>query len=64
MAEPKTITPRTKPHIERGGYHTDRFDAYVEGEHIVLSRQPAYDGARKLDRARPRSRHAGRGRWP
>ena len=46
--EPATITLRTKPHIERGGYHTDRFDAYVGSEHIVLSRQPAYDGARKL----------------
>jgi hypothetical protein len=37
-----------KPHIERGGYHLDRFDAYLDGELIVTSRQPLYDGARKL----------------
>ena len=42
------ITLHTKPHIERGGWHLDRFDAYVDGDHVVLSRQPAYAGARAL----------------
>ena len=42
------ITLHTRPHIEGGGGHLDRFDASVAGEHIVLSRQPAYAGARAL----------------
>lgn len=36
------------PHLERGGYHLDRFDAYVGDAFIVCSRQPLLDGARKL----------------
>ena len=36
------------PHRERAGYHLDRFDAYVGDELIVTSRQPLFDGARKL----------------
>lgn len=42
------ITMRLQPHIEPGGYHTDRFDAVVGGEVVVTSRQPVYDGARRL----------------
>jgi hypothetical protein len=36
------------PHLERGGFHVDRFDAYLDGELIVTSRQPLLDGARRL----------------
>lgn len=37
-----------RPHLERGGFHIDRFDAYLEDELIVTSRQPLLDGARRL----------------
>jgi hypothetical protein len=37
-----------RPHLERGGYHVDRFDAYLDGELVVTSRQPLLDGARAL----------------
>jgi hypothetical protein len=36
------------PHLERGGFHIDRFDAYLDGELIVTSRQPLLHGARRL----------------
>ena len=36
------------PHLERGGYHLDRFDACLDGELITTSRQPLLDGARAL----------------
>jgi hypothetical protein len=36
------------PHLERGGYHLDRFDACLGGELITTSRQPLLDGARAL----------------
>ncbi|MGH6895770.1 MAG: hypothetical protein ACREJ5_04385 [Geminicoccaceae bacterium] len=35
-----TLTPR----IERGGYHLDRFDAYLGDDLIVASRQPLSRG--------------------
>jgi hypothetical protein len=37
-----------RPHLERGGFHIDRFDAGLDGELIVTSRQPLLDGARRL----------------
>lgn len=42
------LTLILKPHIEHGGYHLDRFDAYVGSELIVTSRRPWFDGARVL----------------
>jgi hypothetical protein len=36
------------PHLERGGFHLDRFDAFLDGELIVTSRQPLLNGARAL----------------
>jgi hypothetical protein len=36
------------PHIERGGFHLDRFDAYLGDKLVVVSRQPLYDSARAL----------------
>jgi hypothetical protein len=42
-----------RPHIEeRNGcrFHLDRFDAYLNGELILTSRQPWYDAARELVR--------------
>lgn len=38
----------THPHIERGGFHLDRFDAYLDDALITTSRQPLLDGARVL----------------
>lgn len=37
-----------RPHIERAGYHTDRFDCYIDAILIVTSRQPRHDAAREL----------------
>ena len=37
-----------RPHLERGGFHLDRFDAYLDDELITTSRQPLLDGARAL----------------
>jgi hypothetical protein len=37
-----------RPHLERGGFHIDRFDADLGSEVIVTSRQPLLDGARAL----------------
>jgi hypothetical protein len=63
------VTLILKPHIEeRNGcrFHLDRFDAYLDGELILVSRQPLYDGARELLRRGYRSgtlltlRHAGK----
>jgi hypothetical protein len=48
MALKPDLTLILRPHIERGGYHTDRFDAYLGDELICVSRQPLYDGARAL----------------
>ena len=42
------LTLILRPHRERGGYHLDRFRAYLDGAHIITSRQPLYDGAREL----------------
>jgi hypothetical protein len=39
------------PHVEErsgGRFHLDRFDAHLDGELILTSRQPLYDGARAL----------------
>ena len=36
------------PHIERDGTHHDRFDAWLDGQLLLTSRQPLYDGARVL----------------
>jgi len=36
------------PHREAGGFHVDRFEARLDGELIVTSRRPLYDGARAL----------------
>lgn len=35
-------------HIESAGCHVDRFDAYLDGDLIVTSRQPIFAGARAL----------------
>jgi hypothetical protein len=37
-----------RPHLERGGYHRDRFDAYLDGELICTSRSGWHDPARRL----------------
>jgi hypothetical protein len=40
-----------RPHVEERGsdrFHLDRFDAYLDGELILTSRQPWCDGAREL----------------
>jgi hypothetical protein len=45
------LTLVLNPHIEeRNGcpFHLDRFDAYLDGELILTSRQPWHDGAREL----------------
>jgi hypothetical protein len=45
------LTLILSPHIEqRNGcrYHLDWFDAHLNGELILTSRQPWYDGAREL----------------
>ena len=45
------LTLILRPHIEhRNGwrFHLDRFDAYLNGELILTSRQPWYDAAREL----------------
>jgi hypothetical protein len=42
------IILQLRPHIEAGGYHLDRFDAFLDGEIITTSRQPVFDGARAL----------------
>lgn len=42
------LTLILRPHIEHGSFHLDRFDAYLGDALIVTSRQPLYDGARKL----------------
>ena len=46
MAAPLHVELRR--HVERGGYHADRFDAYLAGQLICTSRQPWHDCARKL----------------
>ena len=43
-----TVTLTLRPHIERAGYHIDRFDCYFDGILIVTSRQPRHDAAREL----------------
>jgi len=46
-----SLTLMLRPRIEeRGGcrFHLDRFEAYLDGELILTSRQPWYDGARAL----------------
>jgi hypothetical protein len=30
------------------GKHVDKFDAYLDGQYIVTSREPLFDGAREL----------------
>lgn len=45
---PPVIVMCLRPHIEAGGFHIDRFDGLVDGVILITSRQPAYDGARKL----------------
>ena len=48
MASILGLSHAAGPHTERGGYHLDRFDAYLGDELITTSRQPIYDGAREL----------------
>jgi hypothetical protein len=49
VSDPDAVVRLTvRPHLERGGFHLDRFDAYLDGELIVTSRQPLLDGARRL----------------
>ena len=43
MAE-RTLCLITSPHVEK----SDRFDAFLDGELVVTSRQPRLDGAREL----------------
>ena len=42
----------TKPHLQRRSHgamiHLDRFEAWLDGELVCVSRQPRLDGARKL----------------
>jgi hypothetical protein len=45
------LTLIVAPHVERAGYHLDRFDARRAGDLIVTSRQPLLDGARTLLRS-------------
>jgi hypothetical protein len=45
------LTLTLRPHVERRNgcrFHLDRFDACLNGELILTSRQPWYDGAREL----------------
>jgi hypothetical protein len=42
------VTLTLRPHLERGGYHTDRFDCCLDDALIVTSRQPRHDAAREL----------------
>jgi hypothetical protein len=45
------LTLILRPHVDErsgGRFHLDRFDAYLYGELILISRQPWYDGARAL----------------
>ena len=45
------LTLILRPHVDErsgGRFHLDRFDAYLDGELILISRQPWYDGARAL----------------
>ena len=45
------LTLIVRPHIEhRNGcrFHLDRFDVYLDGELILISRQPWYGAAREL----------------
>jgi hypothetical protein len=37
-----------RPHLERGGYHTDRFDSYLGDQLICTSRSGWHDPARAL----------------
>ena len=47
-----TITLVTKPHMQRRAagqlVHIDKFEAWLDGELICVSRQPRLDGAREL----------------
>jgi hypothetical protein len=43
-----TVVLILHPHIEPGGYHLDKFDAYLDDELILTSRSPLYSGAREL----------------
>jgi hypothetical protein len=45
------LTLILRPHVEERGnnrFHLDRFDAHLDGELILTSRQPWYAGAREL----------------
>jgi hypothetical protein len=42
------VTLTLRPHIERAGYHSERFDCYLGDTPIVTSRQPRHDAAREL----------------
>jgi hypothetical protein len=42
------LTLTVRPRLERGGYHLDRFDAYLGDDQLVTSRPPLLDGARRL----------------
>lgn len=47
-----TLRLVTKPHLQRRGHgalvHIDKFEGWIGGELIVVSRQPRLDGAREL----------------
>ena len=45
------LTLILRSHIEKRGscrFHLDRFEAYLDGNLVVISRQPRFDGAREL----------------
>jgi hypothetical protein len=44
----ETVCLTLRPHVERGGYHLDRFDALLDGEVICTSRSGWHTPARVL----------------
>ena len=52
MADEAIITLTTKPHLQRRAagqlVHVDKFEGWLDGELIVVSKQPRLDGAREL----------------
>jgi hypothetical protein len=45
---PPRLVLTLRPHLERDGYHLDRFDTYLNGELVCTSRSGWHDPARKL----------------
>lgn len=48
MSDLCEIQPTRKPHRERDGCHYDRYELWLDGDLITVSRQPWYAGAREL----------------